>query len=47
MQLSTKKSLIRKNTELKNGMSCGYFSIGSSMLLCFYAHLKILIDAGG
>jgi len=28
----------------KKGIPCGYFSIGSSMLLCFPHHLKILID---
>jgi phosphatidylserine decarboxylase len=28
----------------KKGTPCGYFSIGSSMLLCFPNHLKILID---
>ena len=32
--------------ELKKGTPCGYFSIGSSMLLCFPAHLKTLIDEG-
>jgi len=32
--------------ELKKGTPCGYFSIGSSMLLCFPAHLKTLIDVG-
>lgn len=30
----------------KKGTPCGYFSIGSSMLLCFPAHLKTLIDIG-
>ncbi len=33
--------------EMRNynkGTPCGYFSIGSSMLLCFPNHLKILID---
>jgi len=30
----------------KKGTPCGYFSIGSSMLLCFPAHLKTLIDVG-
>ena len=30
----------------KKGTACGYFSIGSSMLLCFpsHCHLKILVD---
>jgi len=28
----------------KKGIPCGYFSIGSSMLLCFPNHLKILIN---
>jgi len=28
------------------GTPCGYFSIGSSMLLCFPSHLKTLIDEG-
>jgi phosphatidylserine decarboxylase len=30
----------------KKGTPCGYFCIGSSMLLCFPAHLKVLIDKG-
>ncbi len=30
----------------KKGTPCGYFSIGSSMLLCFPYHLKILINEG-
>ena len=30
----------------KKGTPCGYFSIGSSMLLCFPNHLKVLIDEG-
>ena len=30
----------------KKGTPCGYFSIGSSMLLCFPNHLKTLIDEG-
>ncbi len=30
----------------KKGTPCGYFSIGSSMLLCFPDHLKTLIDEG-
>jgi len=30
----------------RKGTPCGYFSIGSSMLLCFPAHLKTLIDVG-
>ncbi|MCD4684235.1 MAG: phosphatidylserine decarboxylase [Bacteroidales bacterium] len=30
----------------KKGTPCGYFSIGSSMLLCFPNHLKYLIDEG-
>ena len=28
----------------KKGTPCGYFSIGSSMLLCFPNYLKILVD---
>lgn len=32
--------------EYKKGTPCGYFSIGSSMLLCFPDHLKTLIDVG-
>ena len=28
----------------KKGTPCGYFSIGSSMLLCFPEYLKILVD---
>jgi phosphatidylserine decarboxylase len=28
----------------KKGTPCGYFSIGSTMLLCFPGHLKILIE---
>jgi len=32
--------------DYKKGTPCGYFSIGSSMLLCFPAHLKTLIDEG-
>ena len=32
--------------DYKKGTPCGYFSIGSSMLLCFPAHLKTLIDVG-
>lgn len=28
----------------KKGTPCGYFSIGSTMLLCFPKHLKILIE---
>ncbi len=28
----------------KKGTPCGYFSIGSSLLLCFPSHLKILIE---
>jgi phosphatidylserine decarboxylase len=31
---------------LKKGTPCGYFSIGSGMLLCFPGHLKTLIDEG-
>lgn len=31
---------------LKKGTPCGYFSIGSSMLLCFPNHLKTLVDEG-
>ena len=30
----------------KKGTPCGYFSIGSSMLLCFPNHLKTLVDEG-
>lgn len=30
----------------KKGTPCGYFCIGSSMLLCFPAHLKTLVDKG-
>lgn len=30
----------------KKGTPCGYFSIGSSMLLCFPNHLKVLIEEG-
>jgi len=30
----------------EKGTPCGYFSIGSSMLLCFPVHLKTLIDVG-
>ncbi len=30
----------------KKGTPCRYFSIGSSMLLCFLNRLKILIDKG-
>jgi len=30
----------------EKGTPCGYFSIGSSMLLCFPAHLKIAVDKG-
>ena len=32
--------------DYKKGTPCGYFSIGSSMLLCFPAYLKTLIDEG-
>jgi phosphatidylserine decarboxylase len=28
----------------KKGTPCGYFSIGSTMLLCFPNHLKILVE---
>jgi len=28
----------------KKGSPCGYFSIGSSLLLCFPSHLKLLIE---
>jgi len=28
----------------KKGTPCGYFSIGSSLLLCFPSHLKLLIE---
>jgi phosphatidylserine decarboxylase len=30
----------------KKGIPCGYFSIGSSMLLCFPDDIKILVDKG-
>ena len=30
----------------KKGTPCGYFSIGSSMLLCFPNHLKTLVNEG-
>ena len=30
----------------KKGTPCGYFNIGSSMLLCFPNHLKPLVDKG-
>lgn len=30
----------------KKGTPCGYFNIGSSMLMCFPNHLNILIDEG-
>jgi len=30
----------------KKGTPCGYFSIGSSMLLCYPNHLKVLIEQG-
>ncbi len=30
----------------QKGTPCGYFSIGSSMLLCFPNHLKILVEKG-
>jgi phosphatidylserine decarboxylase len=30
--------------DYKKGSPCGYFSIGSSLLLCFPSHLKILIE---
>lgn len=32
--------------QYKKGTPCGYFSIGSSMLLCFPNHLKTLVDEG-
>lgn len=32
--------------QYKKGTPVGYFSIGSSMLLCFPAHLKTLVDEG-
>ena len=35
-----------ENQDYKKGTPCGYFSIGSSMLLCFPAHLKTLINEG-
>ena len=35
-----------ENQDYQKGTPCGYFSIGSSMLLCFPAHLKTLIDVG-
>ena len=31
---------------IKKGTPCGYFSIGSSMLLCFPKHLKTLVNEG-
>ena len=31
-------------TKYKKGTPCGYFSLGSSMLLCFPDHLKILVN---
>ncbi len=30
----------------KKGVPCGYFSIGSTMLLCFPDYLKVLVDKG-
>lgn len=30
----------------EKGTPCGYFCIGSSMLLCYPAHLKTLVDKG-
>ena len=35
-----------ENQDYQKGTPCGYFSIGSSMLLCFPAHLKTLINEG-
>ncbi len=33
-----------ENKYYKKGTSCGYFNIGSSMLLCFPDYLKILVE---
>jgi len=35
-----------ENQDYQKGTPCGYFSIGSSMLLCFPNHLEALIDEG-
>lgn len=35
-----------ENIQYKKGIPCGYFSIGSSMLLCFPDYLKVLADKG-
>ena len=35
-----------ENQDYQKGTPCGYLSIGSSMLLCFPAHLNALIDVG-
>lgn len=35
-----------ENTHYKKGRPCGYFSIGSSMLLCFPNDLEILVEKG-
>src|SRR5690606_28455313 len=32
--------------EYKKGTPCGYFSIGSSFLVCFPAHLQLLVGEG-
>jgi len=32
--------------DYKKGIPCGYFSIGSTMLLCFPDYLKILVEKG-
>ncbi len=38
--------IIKCQQNYKIGTPCGYFSIGSSMFLCFLAQLKTLIQAG-
>lgn len=35
-----------ENIHYKKGIPCGYFSIGSSMLLCFPDYLKVLVNKG-
>ena len=37
-------SALQRNYQ--KGTPCGYFSIGSSMLLCFPDYLKILVEKG-
>jgi phosphatidylserine decarboxylase len=32
--------------EYKKGVPCGYFSIGSTMLLCFPNYLNVLVKKG-